>query len=75
MESLSNPIQINFLVGVSIPKLFLFVFCEPSVLIMSCVCSHPPTLSFSVELQLIHVTLFALGYNRVIQYFHGISTI
>ena len=44
MESLSNPIQINFLVGVSIPKLFLFLFCEPSLLIVLCL--WPSTQSF-----------------------------
>ena len=69
MEILGNPIQINFLMGVFIPKLFPFLFCEPSSLIISCVCSHPSTLCFSVELQLIHITLFALGYNRVISIF------
>ena len=48
-----------------------FYFCKPSVLIISCICSHPSTLSFSNEVQLIHITLFALGYNSMIQYFHG----
>ena len=47
-----------------------FYFCKASVLIISCVCSHPSTLSFSIEVQLIHITLFALGYS-MIQYFHG----
>ena len=69
MEILGNPVQINLLMGVFIPKLFPFLFCEPSSLIISCVCSHPSTPSFSVELRLIHITLFALGYNRVISIF------
>ena len=58
MEIFSNPIQINFLMGVSIPQLFPFLFCKISILsIISYVCSHPSTLSFSVEVQLIYITL------------------
>ena len=45
----SNPIQTNFLMGVAIPKLVPFLSCEPSFLIISWVCSHPSTLSFSFE--------------------------
>ena len=49
MDVFSNPIQTNFLMGVAIPKLFPFLSCEPSFLIISWVCSHPSTLSFSFE--------------------------
>ena len=49
MEILSNPIQINFLMGVSVPKLFPFLFSEPSFLIFSCVFSHPSTHSFQLS--------------------------
>ena len=48
MDLFSNPIKINFLMGVSIPQFFPFLFL---FLIISCVCSHPSTLSFSFERQ------------------------
>ena len=50
MQVFTNPIQINFWMGVSIPKFFPFLFCEPSFLIISCICSHPSTLSFSIKI-------------------------
>ena len=50
VQVFTNPIQINILMGVSIPKFFPFVFCEPSFLIISCICSHPSALSFSIKI-------------------------
>ena len=42
---------------------------------MFCVWSYPSIISLQIELQLIDTTIFALGYNIVIQYFNGIYSI